>query len=93
MRIAILNVSVEFLVKFCKGGPPEAVEVVEHALPADAKVVRLQPRLQPNVPWADTVELWLESKTFPDVPDGDRPPELPSPVFRRVEVSKSIRHF
>jgi len=108
-RLAILNISVEFLVEFCKGGQPAAVEVVEHALPADAKIIALE-----GNPDTGCVQIRLESADFQDVSNvcdcssfvrvlalplvesvicrhcgGTRPPELPSPMFRRVPTTGS----
>jgi hypothetical protein len=85
MKYAILQVSPEFLVEFCKGSStPQWVIVTKHPLPHDARFVRAG--------HDDTGELFLviESETFDDIPPGERLPSLPVPQFTAVREKEPV---
>jgi hypothetical protein len=72
-RHRLLWTSPEMLVDLCKPGKPRSAQVVENALPDDAK---------PH----HTVGIVVESAEFDPVADGEAIPYHPAPVFRITEI-------
>jgi hypothetical protein len=76
MRLAILQVSPEFLVDQVKPTVNlRYYRVLENALPEDAKVIRGQYNRETNA-----FEMVIESTAFDDVVDGQQIPRLPIPI-------------
>lgn len=79
-RLALLEVSPEFLIQCCQEQAQllRMARVVKHALPKDATFVRAGH----DVTGALCLVLW--SATFQSIPEGERLPMLPLPVFEVV---------
>jgi len=80
MRVAVLRITPELFVEFCKAcqdGPLRSFVVTANALPADATVINL--RGDPNL---ELIELLIQSETFDELPEGQAPPTLDPVVFR-----------
>lgn len=78
MKEAILRLTPELFVEFCKAGEPRMLRVVENALPADAKYVRAGHDINGDLLLA------IQSESFADVLPGMVRMELPSPRFEVV---------
>ena len=76
MKHAIVRVTAQLFIDFCKGGPARRVRVVEHALPADATFVRAG-----HTPDGELC-LVVHSDTFAETPEGQPLPTLRPTVFR-----------
>lgn len=78
-RVERWLVTPEFLVEFAKRGEPRAVEVVDHALPDDARYVAQFFDLD-----RACVCLLLESASFAPVLEGEPIPLRTPTTFRRL---------
>lgn len=78
-RVQRIAVQPEMLITMAQGRHTQALEVVAHGLPADATYV-----MATFDPHAGAVYLFVESATFPLVPEGDVVPLLPPTEFRVV---------
>ena len=87
MRRAIIQVSPELLVQIMKDGTG-MVEVVANPLPADARIV--DARLSFG---GVTLELVVESETYPEVQRGSHLTPLPAPTFRRKAERPNAEFF
>lgn len=88
MKVALLELTPELFVDFCKAsknGPPRRFEVVENALPDDAEVSAIAHMSDPLRLHHGTVLLHIKSESFADVPEGGFIPKLPPIMFRTVE--------
>ena len=79
MRGAILQITDVLFIDLFKKGASKTYEVIDNALPPDARIVTV--RYQGN----GVVEVVLESEAFEDV-DGTSLPVLDPPVIRILEV-------
>ena len=77
-RLAILRVTAEVFVDFCKGGEDRFVRVVKDALPSDAMFVRAGHDV------TGTLMIVVKSESFPEVAPGGIIAELPPPTFEVV---------
>lgn len=85
MRVALLELTPEMFVEFskaCQPGPPRTFDVVENALPLDARVVAVAHNANPLRLNHGTVLLHIVSETFEDVPEGGLMPTLPPVLFK-----------
>lgn len=79
-RLAILNVSPEYLIALCKSGTRH-FQVIQNALPDDVDTV---------VGAVDydigrhMIRILVRSAAFEEVPESGRIPELPPPVFETI---------
>lgn len=79
-RLAVVLVSPELLVDFCKSGEPRFLDVTANALPADARLVSVY--VDPDCP--REVLLIVESETFEVTEVGKALPILKPPHFSIV---------
>lgn len=84
MRVATLDLTPELFLEFAKActgqGLTRRFLVKEHPLPDDAKIVDIRLRY----PRRHTLQLLVQSESFAEVPEGEKPPELPLVVFETV---------
>lgn len=76
MRHAILRVTPQAFIEFCKWGPARRCVIVDYGLPDDATFVRA------GHDATGTLCLVVSSDDFADVDAGAPLPELPTPIFR-----------
>ena len=81
MGRAVLYISSELLVDLFKAGPPRSYAIRSGGLPEDTRLVEVAHARYMGEPL--TIALLLESETWPEVEDGQLPPEL-SPVVASV---------
>lgn len=79
-RMAVMCVTPEFLLEMCKGGPPRVIQAVGNLLPDDAEFVRTE-----YDQWSNILRLVVHSKSFAEVPEGDRFPQLAPTILKQVE--------
>lgn len=79
-RLAILNVSPEYLITLCKSGTRH-FQVIQNALPDDATTVIGAVDYDID---RHTVRILVHSDLFEEVPESGRIPELPPPVFETI---------
>lgn len=80
-RVKVMEVMPDCFVELAKANPPGATRferVIEHPLPADAKLVRV------GVSSMGRMYLIIESAEFEEVPDHGQLPLLPETLFEVV---------
>jgi hypothetical protein len=82
-RLKLLKVSGPMFIEFLRAGI-HAYEVIDHALPDDARIVDMTHDFDHFNHQYGTVTLKVESEAYPPVPEGERIPELKSPIIRRL---------
>jgi hypothetical protein len=78
-RLRLLEVAPELLAQFMKDGTG-LIQVIANPLPDDARIV--------DARWSfskQCIELIVESKSFPELHEGDHVPPLPLIRFRRSQ--------
>lgn len=89
MRRAIVGISLEFVLDMCKQSESPFMLVTENPLPDDAEIVGFNARVFGNAETGPTtIDCFVESAQFADVPDNtplSDLPRLPLTRFRRVE--------